>query len=66
MDNISFHRSDRVDKLYPEAGVILVYLLPYSPDLNPIEEVFAELKAFIRRNWRVHQSSHEDFESFLE
>jgi hypothetical protein len=38
----------------------------YSPDLNPIEELFAELKAFIRRNWTVPQSSHEGFESFLE
>ena len=66
MDNASFHRSDRVEELCAEAGVILVYLPPYSPDLNPIEEFFAELKAFIRRNWRVHQSSHEGFESFLE
>ena len=66
MDNASFHRSDRVEELCAEAGVILVYLPPYSPDLNPIEEFFAELKAFIRRNWRVHQSSHEGFDSFLE
>jgi hypothetical protein len=36
--------------LCSEAGVKLVYLPPYSPDLNPIEEYFAELKAFIRRN----------------
>ena len=28
----------------------LLYLPPYSPDLNPIEEFFAELKAFIKRN----------------
>jgi transposase len=32
-------------------GVKLVYLPPYSPDLNQIEEFFAELKAFIKRNW---------------
>ena len=54
MDNASFHRSHRVEELCAEAGVILMYLPPYSPDLNPIEEFFAELKAFIRRNWRVH------------
>ena len=66
MDNASFHRSNLVWELCAEAGVILVYLPPYSPDLNPIEELFAELKAFIRRNWRVHQSSHEVIESFLE
>ena len=66
MDNASFHKSERVEELCAEAGVIIVYLPPYSLDLNPIEEFFAELKAFIRRNWRVHQSSHEGFESFLE
>jgi transposase len=66
MDNASFYRSNRVEESCAEAGVILVYLPLYSPDLNPIEEFLAELKAFIRHNWRVHQSSHEDFESFLE
>jgi transposase len=30
-------------------GVILIYLLPYSPDLNLIEEFFAKLKAFIKK-----------------
>lgn len=33
-----------------DAGVKLIYLPPYSPDLNPIEEFFAELKSFIQRN----------------
>jgi len=33
-----------------EAGVQLKYLPPYSPDFNPIEEAFAELKAWIKRN----------------
>ena len=32
------------------AGVLLKYLPPYSPDFNPIEEAFAELKAWIKRN----------------
>lgn len=50
MDNASFHRSKRVEQLYYNAGVKLLYLPPYSPDLNPIEEFFAELKALIRRN----------------
>jgi transposase len=33
-----------------DAGVKLMYLPPYSPDLNLIEEFFAELKAFIKKN----------------
>lgn len=66
MDNASFHRTARVEELCAKAGVILMYLPPYSPDLNPIEEFFAELKAFIRRNWKVQQSDSHGFESFLE
>jgi transposase len=42
-----------------EAGVKLVYLPPYSPDLNPIEEFFSELKAFIRRNWVRYEEDPE-------
>jgi transposase len=50
-----------------EAGVKLVYLPPYSPDLNPIEEFFAELKAFIRRNWQSYENDPDQgFDSFLE
>lgn len=49
MDNASFHRSQRVKQLCEDTGVKLLYLPPYSPDLNPIEEFFAELKTFIKR-----------------
>ena len=67
MDNASFHHSDRVEQMCTDAGVKLVYLPPYSPDLNPIEEVFAELKAFIKRHWRVFEEDPEqDFSVFLE
>jgi transposase len=46
MDNASFHHSERISQMCADAGVKLVYLPPYSPDLNPIEEFFAELKSF--------------------
>jgi transposase len=49
MDNASFHRGERVEPMCREAGVELLYLRPYSPDLNPIEEFLAELKAFIKK-----------------
>ena len=41
------------------AGIKLEYLPPYSPDFNPIEEAFAELKACIRRNqtWLSNRSN---------
>jgi transposase len=49
IDNTSFHHSERIKQMCTAKGIKLVYLLPYSPDLNPIKEFFAELKAFIQR-----------------
>jgi transposase len=66
MDNASFYHFDQIEKMRFEAGVKLVYLLPYSPDLNPIEKFFAELKAFIQRNWQYYEESPEQgFDNFL-
>ena len=49
-----------------DAGVKIVYLPPYSPDLNPIEEFFAELKAFNKRNWSYFETDPEQgFDVFL-
>jgi transposase len=49
-----------------DAGVKLVYLPPYSLDLNPIEEFFTELKAFIKRNWQIYEANpSQGFEHFL-
>jgi hypothetical protein len=50
MDNASFNRTEQIEQLCYEAGVKLLYLPPYSLDLNPIEEFFAELKAFIKKS----------------
>lgn len=66
MDNASIHRSDEVRRLCHEAGVKLIYLPPYSPDRNPIEEFFAELKNFIRVNWSLFKNDpSQDFTAFL-
>ncbi|KUM63427.1 hypothetical protein ACN42_g3681 [Penicillium freii] len=67
MDNASFHHSERIEQMCSEAEVKLVFLPPYSPDLNPIEEFFAELKAFIRRNWHSYEENPDlGFDTFLE
>ena len=42
MDNASFHHLERIQQMCDDAGVVLLYLLPYSPDLNPIEEFFEQ------------------------
>ena len=44
MDNLSSHKVARVRELIEETGAELRYLPPYSPDLNPIENVFSKIK----------------------
>lgn len=48
MDNLSSHKRSAVRKAIEGAGAELRYLPPYSPDLNPIENVFSKLKAKLR------------------
>ena len=47
MDNLSAHKGGRVRELVEEQGCEVLFLAPYSPDLNPIEEAFAKLKALL-------------------
>ena len=49
MDNLGAHKGDRVRELIQSRGCKLLYLLPYSPDLNPIEEGFSKVKVLLRR-----------------
>jgi transposase len=49
MDNLPAHKPDRVRKLIEDRGCELVYLLPYSPDHNPIEEAFSKIKGCCAR-----------------
>ena len=48
MDNLSSHKVAGVREAVEPAGATLRHLPPYSPDLNPIEQVFAKLKALLR------------------
>lgn len=49
MDNLSAHKGQRVKELVEGAGCELLYLPPYSPDLNPIEECFSKIKSLLRK-----------------
>lgn len=49
MDNLGAHRPKRVRELIEGKGCELVYLPPYSPDLNPIEEAFSKVKHILRK-----------------
>jgi len=64
MDNLSSHKRARTRELIESVGGDVVFLPPYSPDLNPIEMVFAKVKQLLRtlecrtvaRLWRAMQS----------
>lgn len=64
MDNLSSHKSVQVRRLIETRGARLRYLPAYSPDLNPIEMIFAKIKQLLRSMacrtcdalWRVMQS----------
>ena len=49
MDNLAAHEAAGVPEAIAAAGASLLYLPPYSPDLNPIEQMFAKLKALLRK-----------------
>jgi len=49
IDNLGSHKGKAVRYAIEQAGAFLLYLPPYSPDLNPIEQVFAKLKAMRRK-----------------
>jgi transposase len=49
MDNLSVHKSKQVRRLIEEAGATLLFLPPYSPDMNPIEGAFSKVKSVLRK-----------------
>ena len=49
LDNLSSHKGPKIRALIEAAGASLLYLPPYSPDFNPIQNAFAKLKALLRK-----------------
>lgn len=49
MDNVSTHLVDGVEETIVARGACVFYLPAYSPDFNPIEQLFAKLKSFLRK-----------------
>jgi transposase len=60
MDNLSSHKVKGVREAIARAGAELVYLPPYSPDLNPIEQVMSKFKNEIRKRKPRTQQQCED------
>ncbi|MBR9971806.1 transposase [Magnetospirillum sp. J10] len=69
MDNLGSHKVAGIREAIEAAGATVRYLPPYSPDLNPIEQVFSKLKAILRRIaarsvdalWRAIASAIDEF-----
>jgi len=49
LDNLAAHKSPAAEKAIREQGAWMLFLPPYSPDLNPIEKAFSKLKAHLRK-----------------
>ena len=49
MDNASFHKGEGINELFKINEVNLIYLPPYSPDLNPIEKKWSQIKSLYRK-----------------
>jgi transposase len=67
MDNLSSHKRPAIRKAIRGAGAKLLFLPPYSPDLNPIEQVFAKLKHLMRKAVeRTHDATWRRIGSLLD
>jgi transposase len=60
MDNLSSHKVDRVSELIAAKGAEVLYLPPYSPDLNPIEKAWSKIKQYLRS---IRARSKEELEN---
>lgn len=65
LDNASFHKSDRTRILIEKRGAKLLYLPPYSPDMNPIENYWAILKAYVRKRNTSFDIFYDVLDGFL-
>lgn len=63
MDNINFHTSESVKSAIEAVGAYVVFLPPYSPDLNPIENLWSKLKMYLRK---MMPKSLEEFHTSLQ
>jgi len=65
LDNASIYKSTKLECICKERGVLLKFLPLYSLDFNLIKNTFKDLKAWIRKNYKL-AADFEDFGNFLE
>ena len=68
MDNAAFHKSPKIRELIESVGCKLIYLPPYSPDLNPIEKFWGNMKKWIKQKItsieEIHRLLYDFFDSY--
>ena len=62
MDNVSFHKSKIVENIIDGTGARILFLPPYHPELNPIEEMWSKVKTCLRR---LSARTLDDFQSAI-
>ena len=65
LDNASFHNKSRLSTLISHSNKKIIFLPPYSPDLNPIEKFWVNLKSFLRSSLSSFSSLDLAFSSFF-
>ena len=56
MDNCSVHHENEVREVFQQAGILVLFFPPYSPDLNPLEEAFSYIKQYLRKHDELLQA----------
>ena len=59
LDNCTVHHVNEVKKLFEDAGILLLFLPPYSPDFNPIELAFSSVKYYLKDHDELLQSTDD-------
>lgn len=65
MDNAAFHKSLKTQELIESVGCKVIFLPPYSPDLNPIEKFWANMKRWIKNNYIRFDKLYNAIEFFF-
>ena len=60
LDNATFHKSKKTKELIESVGCRVIFLLPYSPDLNPIEKFWANMKKWIKQKIGLSQELYNN------
>lgn len=65
MDNAAFHKSQKIKNLIESVGCTIIFLPPYSPDLNPIEKFWANMKRWIRQKINNFRTLYDSLAFFF-